>query len=51
MGILAHSPCGAFSSTPHRRRQGLVELTGSCRYAAHRLGATSLRSWPTGCPV
>jgi len=38
MGIPAHSPCGAFSSTPHRRRQGFEELTGSCRCAAHRLG-------------
>jgi len=47
MGIRAHSPCGAWSSTPHRRRQGSAELTGSCRCAAHRLGATSLRSWPS----
>ena len=38
MGIRAHSPCGASSSTPHRRRQGFEELTGSCRCAAHRLG-------------
>ena len=35
MGILAHSPCGALSSTPHRRRQGfsradwLVPLRGT----------------------
>jgi len=38
MGVPAHSPCGALSSTPHRRRQGLIELTGSCRCAAHRPG-------------
>ena len=38
MGIPAHSPCGALSTTPHRRRQGFEELTGSCRCAAHRLG-------------